>query len=82
MHYEVEFKPRAEKDLANLSGTERNRILEKISEMSHDLRGDVKKLTNFSPKYRLRAGNYRVLFNIELQTLVIYRVLLRKDAYR
>ena len=33
--------------------------------MENDLAGDVKKLTNFTPEYRLSVGNYRVLFEIE-----------------
>ena len=50
--------------------------------MQNDLTGDVKRLTNFTPEYRLRVGDYRVLFEIEGQAVVIYRVLHRKDAYK
>ena len=56
--------------------------MEKIEAMQNDLTGDVKRLTNFTPEYRLRVGDYRVLFEIEGQTVVIYRVLHRKDAYK
>ena len=40
--------------------------------MSNDLKGDVKRLTNFTPVYRLRVGDYRVLFEIEEKAIVIY----------
>ena len=49
--------------------------------MQDDLTGNIKKLTNFTPEYRLRVGQYRVLFRIDNKTLRIYRVKHRKDAY-
>ncbi len=58
------------------------KILEKIQLMENDLAGDVKKLTNFTPEYRLRVGNYRVLFEIEDKNIVIYRVKPRDKAYQ
>ena len=81
MRYEVEFKPRAVKDLKGLPPVDQRRVLTKIEAMSEDLVGDVKRLTNFSPEYRLRVGNYRVLFEIEANKVVIYRVRDRKDVY-
>ncbi len=53
----------------------------KIEGMQNNLQGDVKRLTNFTPEYRLRVGNYRVLFAVEEQNLVIYRVKHRSKAY-
>jgi len=44
--------------------------------------GDVKRLTNFTPEYRLRVGDYRVLFEIEDGTIIVYRVRHRREAYR
>ena len=44
-------------------------------------RGDVNKLTNFTPEYRLRVGDYLILFEVEQQTIVIYRVRHRKESY-
>lgn len=81
MTYEIEFKPRAIKDLQSLSQAVAQRIVEKIEAMRTDLVGDVKRLTNFTPEYRLRVGDYRVLFEIEADKIVIYRVKHRSDAY-
>jgi mRNA interferase RelE/StbE len=53
----------------------------RIERMEEDLQGDVKKLTNHTPEYRMRSGNYRVLFEIEGERIVVYRVLHRKEAY-
>lgn len=82
MKYDVLFKPRSLKDLKQLPANEQQRIIEKIEEMSEDLAGDVKRLTGFTPEYRLRAGSYRVLFEVEGSEIVIYRVRHRREAYR
>jgi mRNA interferase RelE/StbE len=82
MEYEIEFKPRALKDLKMLAKAARGNILARIERLADDLAGDVKRLTNFTPEYRLRVGDHRVLFEVEAGKAVIYRVLHRKDAYR
>jgi mRNA interferase RelE/StbE len=79
--YQIQFKSRAIKDLEKLSSQNKSRIVAKIEAMKNDLQGDVKHLTNFTPSYRLRVGNYRVLFEIEDTTLMIYRVKHRQNAY-
>ena len=53
MKYQIEFKPRALKDLKAVDNSEARRIVEKITLMREDLGGDVKRLTNFTPEYRL-----------------------------
>lgn len=83
MKYQIEFKPRAIKDLESLKNKKLiNLILEKIEYLSDDLKGDVKKLTNFTSEYRLRVNDYRILFEIENKKVIIYRILHRKEAYR
>jgi mRNA interferase RelE/StbE len=81
VHYEIEFKPKAIKDLQKLPGDIRERIIIKIEAMQNDLQGDVKSLTNFTPEYCLRVGDYRVLFEVEEETIIIYRVKHRSKAY-
>lgn len=78
----LEFKPRAEKDLSGLPTTDQSRILQKIELLQHGIEGDIKRLTNFTPEYRLRVGDYRVLFEIVEGNVIIYRILHRRDAYR
>jgi mRNA interferase RelE/StbE len=82
MAYAVEFKPRALKDLRRIAERERRRLFAKIENLENNLAGDVKKLTGVTPEYRLRVGDYRVLFDIEGTKVVIYRVRHRKEAYR
>ena len=64
MKYQVELRPRAEKDLRNLQRQEQERIVQKLRLAADDLRGDIERLVQFQPSYRLRVGNYRVLFEV------------------
>lgn len=82
MVYALQFKPRIEKDLRSLGAEDRERVLTAIERLGMDLTGDVKRLTNFTPEYRLRVGDYRVLFEVVERTVVVYRVLHRREAYR
>jgi mRNA interferase RelE/StbE len=81
VQYQIEFKPKAIKDLQKIPVNDRERIINKVEAMQDDLQGDVKRLTNFSPEYRLRVGDYRVLFELAEQTIIIYRVKHRSKAY-
>lgn len=82
MKYEIQFKPRAVKDIEKLSSRIQTKIIKDIEGMGDDLAGDVKQLTNFTPEYRLRVGNYRVLFEIENKSIIVYRVRHRREVYR
>ena len=57
------------------------RIRSKIDRLSNDLAGDVKRLTNFSPEYRLRVGDWRVLFNVDGDVVSVEHIRHRSDAY-
>ena len=82
MNYDIIFKPRALKDLKALSKTMRQRIVEKIEVLKNDLAGDVKHLTDHTPEYRLRVGDYRVLFEVDQSSVIIYRVWIEKTRTR
>jgi mRNA interferase RelE/StbE len=80
--YDVHFKPKAVKDIESLPPKMQTRILARIEEMSDNLKGNVKHLTDSTPEYRLRVGEYRVLFELEGKAIIIYRVRHRREAYR
>ncbi|NJO15213.1 MAG: type II toxin-antitoxin system RelE/ParE family toxin [Thioploca sp.] len=82
MQYQIVFKPKAIKSLEKIPAQDRTSILVGIEKLPDNLLGDVKRLTNFTPEYRLRIGKYRVLFEIEKEIIIIYNILLRKIAYR
>jgi mRNA interferase RelE/StbE len=79
--FTIEFRPRALKDLRPIDPQTSKRILAKIDDLQNNLSGDVKRLTNFTPEYRLRVGTYRVLFEVEGSRVVVYRIKQRQSAY-
>jgi mRNA interferase RelE/StbE len=82
MEYEIEFKPRSLKDCKKIPRLDLERIFVHIEGMANNLKGDVKRLTNYTPEYRLRVGDYRVLFETKKEKIIIYRIRHRKDAYK
>jgi mRNA interferase RelE/StbE len=83
MRYAIGLKPRAIKDLRRIQKKDATRIADALEKLVIDLTGNVKKLTNFTPEYRLRVGNFRILFEIENEdNIVVYRIVHRRDAYR
>ncbi len=82
MEYEIEFRPKAIKDLDSVSPEIARRVVEKVERLRHDLAGDVKRLTNFTPEYRLRVGDHRVLFEVEGSRIIVHRVRHRREVYR
>jgi mRNA interferase RelE/StbE len=82
MEYRIEFKPRALKDLDSLQRDDARRVVERIHRMRNNLEGDVKRLTNYTPEYRMRVGDFRVLFELAGNQVTVYRVVNRRDAYR
>src|SRR3954470_14130423 len=79
--YGVEFLPDATKALGKMSPNVARRILDKIERMRDGLAGDVKRLTDFTPEYRLRGGDWRILFEVEGLTIVVYAIVHRSKAY-
>ena len=81
MRYTVVFMPKAERDMDSLSPDVARRILLKVHTLQDDLGGDVKRLKNITPAYRLRVGDYRMLFEVEGDRIIVYRVRHRREAY-
>lgn len=44
--------------------------------------GDIKKLQGYSNIYRIRIGDYRVIYEIEGETVIIDAILPRGEAYK
>lgn len=81
MTYRIDYLAQALRDLRKLDPQIARRIVLKIDELQDDLQGDVKRLTDYQPRYRLRVGDWRVLFDIETDVVVIHRVTHRGKAY-
>ncbi len=82
MGYYLEIRKRAEKDMSSIPKNEAQRIADAVFALENDLVGDIKKLTAFTPEYRLRVGDWRVLFDVSKDKITIYRIVHRKEAYR
>ncbi|MDQ7816766.1 MAG: type II toxin-antitoxin system RelE/ParE family toxin [Melioribacteraceae bacterium] len=82
MKNRIEFKSTAIKDLERIESKYALNIMKKIKLMEEGLVGDVKRLTNFTPEYRLRIGKFRVLFEFSADKIIIYRIKHRKELYR
>ena len=79
----INIRKSAIKDLKNIPKEEKIRIYSKIFELKKFPNvSNLKKLSNFQPAYRLRVGNYRVLFDVMNNTIEIGRILHRKDSYK
>jgi len=79
--YEIEFRPKALRDMEGLSPEISRRIERKLDLLRQDLGGDVKRLVNYTPGWRLRVGDWRVLFEPVRSKVVIHRIVHRSEAY-
>lgn len=83
---QVTYETRAIKDLKAIEPRTRDRILRKIAQYaatSGAQANNVKHLTG-SPFYRLRVGDYRVIFSLDgniVIVMTVIRVLHRREAY-
>jgi len=70
--YQVEFLKTAEKELAKLPKEIQQRVGDRINLLStNPYPPDVKKLKNGNGRLRTRVGNYRIIYTIENNSLII-----------
>ncbi len=84
-YYQIEFKPAALKQLKKLPKDMIPKIAEKINALATNPRPDgIKKLIRSEAHYRLRVGDYRVIYSVIDDRLIIevIRIGHRKDVYR
>jgi mRNA interferase RelE/StbE len=78
---EIVFLEAARASLKSMSPEIARRIVRKIERLRRDLAGDVKRLKAHVPNYRLRVGDWRVLFEVDGRTIIIHDVKHRSEAY-
>ena len=82
--YRIVFKRSVAKDLRRIPNKDVQRVLKRINALADEPRpAGVEKLTG-DEIYRLRQGNYRILYTIEddVITVTIVKVGHRRDVYR
>lgn len=79
----ITISPRAEKKLRQVSKVDQISIAKKIRELGVSKRiANVEKLQGFGHIYRVRIGNYRVVYKKTSKELYILLIGHRKDIYR
>lgn len=80
-NFELAIAVEALEQLRALPRGLRKRIGERLTALETGFQGDIKKLAGTKDKYRLRVGDYRVLFRLVGKQIQVYAVKDRKEAY-
>jgi len=86
MVYKIIYNRESEKFLDKLDDKNYNKISQKLSLLLSDPWDkslDIKKLQGLADTFRLRVGDYRILYTIENSELIIFVIEVghRKDMY-
>ena len=81
MKYNIQYDKRCLKYLRRIDKKAQLRILKAIKDLPY---GDVKKLQGRAEDYRLRVGDYRIIFTKDDEELLIYVIEIapRGDIYK
>ena len=85
MSYSIEWKSSAKKELRRLPGQVISKIIAAVEKLPNDLHPiGSRKIIGTEHTYRQRIGDYRIVYSIESNCLVIevIRVGHRKDVYK
>lgn len=82
--YRLLIKASAAKEVEALPRKERTRVVDRISHLEVDPRPPGSEKLSGEEKYRLRQGNYRILYSIDDAdaSVLIVKVGHRRDVYR
>ena len=83
--YKIVISKSAEKEISKLSVKEILKIRETILNLADNPRPfGVKKLEGFDDFYRIKKGNYRIIYTIEddILTVEVLKIGNRKDVYK
>lgn len=83
-NYRIVFKQSVAKDLRVIPKKDVKRILQRIERLAEDPRPPGVEMLTGDEKYRVRQGNYRILYTIEdmIVTVTIVKVGHRREIYR
>ena len=82
--YRLEIKRSAVKEIADLPKADCRRVVAKIELLARDPRPHGCEKLSGAEKYRVRQGDYRILYEIEdsAQSVTIVKVANRREIYR
>ncbi len=83
MAYKITFKKSVSKDLKKIDQTDVLKILRKIETELASKANTLPELQGqFAGLRKFRVGNYRIIFTIIDETILILRIQHRKDVYK
>jgi mRNA interferase RelE/StbE len=83
MPYKILYTKTAVSDIKQLDIVVKKRLKKKIETYAKNPITNAKKLLNFSiGSYRWRVGDYRIIFDIDDNNLVILRIKHRRESYK
>ena len=82
MAKEIVWARRIQKDLRRIQQQDAEKIRKGIEQLAETNRGDIETLTNSDFQYRLRIGQYRVLLDMDADTIWIASIFKRARAYK
>jgi mRNA interferase RelE/StbE len=85
LKYRIEFKNSAAKALKKIPKRDRKRIRDKIDSLSDSLPDpSITKMKGDNPFHRIRVGDYRIIYEIkdEILLILVLKIGHRKDIYR
>ena len=83
--YEIQFKPAAQRQIKKLDKSTRKEIYSCLESLQNDPRHTgVEKLSHQENLYRVRTGDYRIIYQIQDASLVVLVVKIghRREVYR
>ena len=85
--FNVEFTPRAARDLRKLDPPRRAQLLRAASALTQNpyptSGGRIKLLVGVMARhFRLRLGDYRIVYRVEADHVIVVRIAHRREAYR
>jgi mRNA interferase RelE/StbE len=82
--YSIYFKDSVRKDLDSIPKNDLQRIIERIGNLAEDPRPAGCEKLSGQEKYRVRQGNYRIIYSIQDTELTVWVVKVghRRDVYR
>ncbi len=83
MHYEIYIEKAAQKSLSKIPTKDQNRIVESIQRLSDNPRLNNSKKLSGRNGWRIRIGNYRVIYEIQDEKLLVLVVVIghRSNVY-
>ena len=82
--YKVSIKPSAAKEIEALPKKDRIRVIKRIKDLSENPRPPGCEKLSGDDKYRVRQGQYRIVYSISDEELVVLvvKVANRREVYR